>query len=72
MERFLLSDQSPPTSTVCVHVSVVSLLLQQSRDVDVPADRLSVKAAREQVTRLVLFVPRCAAHHTPVTLHTHI
>lgn len=44
-----------------------SLLLQQSGDVDVPADGLSVEAAREQVTGLGLLVPRRAANHPPVT-----
>lgn len=48
-----------------------SLLLQQGRDVDVPANGLPVKAAGEQVARLVLFVPRRAAHHPPVTLRKH-
>lgn len=46
---------------------LLSLLLQQSRDVYVPADGLSVEAAGEQVTRLILLVPRCAAHHSSVT-----
>lgn len=58
---------------VCVRArdSGTSLLLQQCRDVDVPADGLSVKAAGEQVARLVLLVPRCATHHAPVTLREH-
>jgi len=51
--------------------SVASLLLQQGGDVDVPANGLSVEATCEQVARLVLFVPRRTAHHSPVTLHTH-
>ena len=46
----------------------VLFLLQQRGDVDVPADGLAVKAAREQVARLVLLVPRRAAHHAPVAL----
>lgn len=41
--------------------------MQQSGDVDVPADGLSVKAAREQVTGLGLLVPGRTAHHPPVT-----
>ncbi len=55
----------------CVCVSAASLLLQQGRDVDVPADGLSVEAAGEQVARLVLFIPRRTTDHSPVTLHTH-
>lgn len=51
----------------CVCMSVASLLLQQGRDVDVPADGLSVEAAGEQVARLVLFIPRRTTHHSPVT-----
>lgn len=47
--------------------SVASLLLQQGGDVDVPANGLSVEATCEQVARLVLFVPRRTAHHSPVT-----
>lgn len=35
-----------------------SLLLQQGRDVDVPADGLPVKATGEEITGLILFVPR--------------
>lgn len=50
--------------------SVASFLLQQGGDVDVPADGLAVEAAGEEVTRLVLLVPRCTTNHTPVTLHT--
>lgn len=53
-----------------VRASAALLLLQQRRDVDVPADGLSVKATGEQVARLVLFVPRCTTHHAPVALHT--
>lgn len=52
---------------VCLCVSVASFLLQQCRDVDVPADGLSVEAAGEQVAQLVLIVPRCTTHHTPVS-----
>lgn len=50
-----------------------SFLLQQGGDVDVPADGLPVEAAGEQVAGLVLFIPRRATHHSPVTLlsHTH-
>lgn len=48
--------------------SVTSLFLQQGRDVDVPANGLAIKAAGEQVARLVLFVPGCATNHPPVTL----
>lgn len=53
-------------------VSVASLLLQQCRYVDVPANGLSIKAAGEQVARLVLLIPRCATHHPSVPLRTHV
>ena len=56
---------------VTVFACAASLLLQQGRDVDVPADRLSVEAAGEQVARLVLLVPHRAAHHASVALHAH-
>lgn len=46
----------------------VSLLLQQGRDVDVPADGLAVEATGEQITGLVLLVPGRAAHHAPMAL----
>ena len=45
-----------------------SLLLQEYRDVDVPADGLPVKATGEEVAGLVLLVPNGAAYHTPVAL----
>lgn len=46
----------------------MSLLLQQGRDVDVPADGLAVEATGEQIASLVLLVPGRAAHHTPMAL----
>lgn len=46
----------------------MSLLLQQGRDVDVPADGLAVEATGEQITGLVLLVPGRAAHHAPMAL----
>lgn len=46
----------------------VSLLLEQGRDVDVPADGLAVEAAGEQIASLVLLVPGRAAHHAPMAL----
>lgn len=51
----------------CVCVSVTSFLLQQGGNVDVPADGLPVEATGEEVTRLVLLIPRCTTNHTPVT-----
>lgn len=45
-----------------------SLLLQQCRDVDVPADGLAVEAAGEQVAGGVVLTPGGAAHHAAVTL----
>lgn len=45
-----------------------SLLLQQGRDVDVPADGLAVEATGEQITGLVLLVPGRAAHHASMAL----
>ena len=45
-----------------------SLLLQQDRDVDVPADGLPVEAAAEQVAGGVVLAPGGAAHHAPVAL----
>lgn len=64
---FMCSDSYFSVCFGCVCALVDSLLLQQGRDVDVPADGLSVEAAGEQVAGLVLFIPRCTTHHSPVT-----
>lgn len=45
-----------------------SLLLQQGRDVDVPADGLAVEAAGEEVAGGVVLTPGGATHHAAVTL----
>lgn len=45
-----------------------SFLLQQSWDVDVPADGLPVEAAGEQVAGGVVLTPGGAANHPAVTL----
>lgn len=43
-------------------------LLQQGRDVDVPAYGLAIKAAGEEVASRVIFAPDSAAHHSAVAL----
>lgn len=48
--------------------TVPSLLLQQCRDVDVPANGLPVKATGEQVAHGMVLTPGRAAHHPPVAL----
>lgn len=59
----MVKTQSP-------HVCVIArlFLLQQGRDVDVPAYGLAIKATSEEVASWVIFTPGSAAHHSAVTL----